>query len=257
MLYFTISDNKGEIIRKLSAAAKKGVNRIEWDLRYAPKNPVSLGSSGFYNPFAGQRKGHQVAPGKYEVTMQLWKDGKMVKLDEIRSFYVKQLDNKILPAESPVELVEFKKEVTALSRILQGTQRFLSDVQDELKYIRKAITNTEIDEGLYLKKVMDIENMIRSIRLRLYGDQITSRLDIGVPPSIGSRVGSILYESKYSSSKPTQTHKNAFEMANEDFDLVLKEVNQMIKEKLVPLRAAMQKAGAPYTPNALPEIIKW
>ncbi len=41
-LLFTVTDQDGNVIRKIKADPKKGVNRIVWDFRYNPFNAVSL-----------------------------------------------------------------------------------------------------------------------------------------------------------------------------------------------------------------------
>ena len=45
-LVFAIRDESGEPVRKLYKKASKGINRMNWDLRYSSSNPVSAGSSG-------------------------------------------------------------------------------------------------------------------------------------------------------------------------------------------------------------------
>ena len=41
-LLFTISDEAGNVIRKIKTEGKKGVNRIVWNFRYTPFTPLSL-----------------------------------------------------------------------------------------------------------------------------------------------------------------------------------------------------------------------
>ena len=254
-IYFVIKDNAGNVIRKLSTGYKKGVQRMTWDLRYAPKDPIRLGSSSFYNPFSSKSEGHQVAPGQYSVTMQSWTGGQMETLAGPVSFNVTKLKNQSIPNDNLKALEAFKKEVTKLQASVQGANRVLADIANELKHIRKAIVYTEASEASFLTKVMDIEKDLRHIRLQLNGDGIARRLDIGKPMSVSRMVGSIMYESKNSSSKPTQTHQDLFVLAKKGFAEVLPKINGLISDKLEPLRKEIQKAGAPYTPNGVLELI--
>ena len=254
-LYFTIKDANGNIIRKISTKPGQGVQRISWDLRYAPKDPVSLHSSGFYNPFAGVDEGPQVAPGTYSVAMSIWRDGKMELLGEPATFQVDKIKNNTMPADDFAELEAFKKEVAQLQGAVQGAGRIVSNVDDELKHIRKAIAYTEVDEASFLERVRNIEQSVRDLRQALYGDRVASRLDIDRPMSVSRMVGSITYESKYSSSRPTQTHRDLLAIAKNKFTSIAGKINALISDHVEPLREDIQKAGAPYTPNAMLELI--
>ncbi len=256
-IYFEVRDIEGNIVRKLSANPKKGVNRINWDLRSAPKDPVSLSSPSFYNPFSSPREGFQVTPGEYSVTMMAWQNGEMKRLDGPVSFRVDKIDHFSIPNENYEGLVAFKNKVTQLRASVQATDRILSDISNEMRHVREAISDTEIPEESLLIQVIAIEAGIREIRKKLSGDRLASRLDIDQPMSVSRMVGSILSESKYSSSPPTQTHQNLLVIAEGDYLEIIEAVNDLLTNKVHPLREAIKKAGAPYTPNALPESIRF
>ncbi len=255
-VYFVVTDEQDNIIRKLSVKPKVGINRIHWDLRSAPKDPITLSSPSFYNPFSGQREGFQVAPGKYSVTMHIWQQGSMQQVAGPQSFQVEKLNHYSLPADDFEELEVFKRDVTQLHAASQGAGRVLADLSSEMDHIRKAISFTEVTEETFLRKVLDIEDEIRTIRKELSGDPIASRLDIDKPLSVSRMISSVMYESKYSSSRPTKTHQDLLDRAERDFAKILEKLDLLLQEKVEPLRLEIQKAGAPYTPNALPEIIK-
>jgi photosystem II stability/assembly factor-like uncharacterized protein len=257
MIYFVISDGAGNIVRKLTSTPKPGVNRISWDLRYASKNPVSLSQPSFYNPFSSRDEGHAVSPGEYSVNMYLWRDGTMEKLDGPVTFNIKSLNIYSIPPDDYESIESFKKEVARLQGAIGGTRRILSDINSELQHLRKAISRTEVDEIAFLPRLVGIENEIRDLQIKLFGDPVAARLDIGRPPSVASMAGDINYESKYSTSKPTQTHQDLYQRARRDFTALLNELDDLIKNKLEPLRSDVQKAGAPYTPNALPSLIRY
>ncbi|MCB0665882.1 MAG: glycosyl hydrolase, partial [Saprospiraceae bacterium] len=257
MLYFVITDPQGNIIRKLESSPKTGVNRLSWDLRYASKDPINFSRSSFYNPFSSQDQGHTVAPGEYTVTMYLWQDNAMKKMAEPVSFEVKSLNIYSLPPEDFERMENFKKEVARLQGALGGARRIISDISSELRYIRQAISQTEVEEQPYLVRAMQIEDNLRDLRTRLFGDRVASQLDMPTKPSIAGMIGSINYEGKYSTAQPTQTHQDMYDRAKVQFKSLMTELDTLIKSQLIPLREDIQKAGAPYTPNALPEMIQF
>ncbi len=257
MIYFLVRNAEGDLVRKLSASPGEGVQRISWDLRYGSKQPVQLEGPSFYNPFSGSREGTRVAPGDYSVTMYEWSGGEMQQLDEPVTFSVTPLENLTLPAPDQAALETFKKELARLQGAVQGTGRLLSSLDNELKHIRKAISHTEVDEGQFLAQVVAIEGEMRDIRKELYGDGVARRLDMDRAPSISGRVGMMVYESKYSSSRPTQTHLDGLDIAGRSFAEVLSQLDALLEDQVAPLREALVRSGAPYTPNVLPKMTRY
>ena len=50
-LLFTITDESGNVIRKINTAAKKGLSRIVWDFRYNSPGPISFNAPDPTNPY--------------------------------------------------------------------------------------------------------------------------------------------------------------------------------------------------------------
>ena len=77
-VWITISDEAGNIIRHLSQKAKKGTQRLTWDLRHSSTQAI--------NPNRGSRGwnagGPMVVPGNYTAQLSLEKDGEVNPLGE-------------------------------------------------------------------------------------------------------------------------------------------------------------------------------
>ena len=256
-IHFYIKNEDGDIVRKLSANPSKGVQRISWDLRYASKDPVSLQGPSFYNPFAGRDEGHQVEPGSYQVEMYLSAGDSSTLLAGPQTFEVIPLDHQTLPAGQPASVTAFKKELTKLDAAVSGASRIIRDLETELSHMKVAITRSEIDEFEYLQRVQDIQLEINELKRELLGDRIASTLDIDLPPSIAGVAGSIMYEAKYSSSEPTQTHQDAFSHVQSRFRAFINSLNEVLNGDILQLRSDLEDAGAPYVPNALPRALTY
>jgi len=63
----------------------------------------------------------------------------------------------------------------------------------------------------------------------------------------------MMYESLNSTSGPTQTHLDSYNIVLEEFTPVLDQVRIILNE-MQSLNDALVKAGAPYTPGALPQL---
>ncbi len=248
-LLFTIKDDSGKIVRKIFKKPGKGIQRIHWDLRYASKEPVSLGGSGFYNPFASVPKGNLVAPGSYTVEMGIMENGSYTKLAEPETVMVKALNNAAIPNTDKEGTVVFQREVHELSRSISGAGNMMSELGNKLKHIREAIKLVEQPYADLSNDYNMIDRKMKDIRTRLYGDSYKSKLDIDQIPSPATRVGWISYEQGSSTSAPTKTHMESLAIAKEEFAPILSDLKDLIKNDLYNLEKKLEEADAPYTPG--------
>jgi len=70
-LLFTITDKKGNIIKKLTAKPEKGIHRLAWNLKYHNPYPVDNTLEKF-DALEQQNFGIPVLPGTYYVQMGLY-----------------------------------------------------------------------------------------------------------------------------------------------------------------------------------------
>lgn len=248
-LLFTIKDNSGTIVKKITKKVSKGLQRFHWDMRYNDQNPVNLSQPSFYNPFAGKREGTLVNPGRYTVEMQLLKEGNLQSLVAPVTFNVIPLDNTVMPADNRSAKVAFQKEVAALAADIRASQKMISEMNNKLRYIKKAIKLSEAPMLDLNKAVMQLEADIREVNKQFRGDPIKRRLDIDQVPGPASRINDIVYEQKYSTAAPTKTHRDSYAIAKEEFAPIQEEIMKLYKEDMVNLERMLNQAGAPYTPG--------
>ena len=253
--YITIMDSEGNIVRKIALPAdKSGLQRVSWDLRSASKEAVSLGGSGFYNPFAGRDEGMLVIPGMYKATLAKWQDGKMIPAGEPVTINVKSLNHQVLPAPDPKAMVDFKHKAEEVQRVEQTTSGTISEGLTELAYMRKAVAQMDVPEESFLIDINGVESKLKSMQRQLTGDPIKAQLDMDPTPSVADRIGRILGECKYSSSQPTTTHMESLKIAQDELKSIMGNLQEVTEKDLVSLRSRLQKAGAPYIPTLLPSF---
>ncbi len=253
-LIFTIKDNSGKVVRKITKGISQGLHRLEWDLRYASKEPINLNKSSFYNPFAGVEEGTLVEPGTYSVSMATYIDGEIKDVGEAKSFDVKALNESSIPGNRE-DKVAFQREVAELSRAIQGAQYMMSELDDKLRHIQQAIKQVEQPMDGLLADANAIDLQLKDLRRQLNGDPIKSRLDIDQPPSPATRIGWIDYEQKYSTSSPTKTHMNSFAIAKEEFEPILAAIKTLANDDMPALEQKLEDADAPYTPGRAIQMI--
>ncbi|MBW1298993.1 VPS10 domain-containing protein [Aquimarina litoralis] len=248
-LVFTIKDPNGLVVKKEFKAAKKGIQRFHWDLRYTPQNPINLSKPSFYNPFGGRDEGTLVAPGRYTVEMGLMKDGELKSLTEAVAFEVKALNNVEMPAENRAAKVAFQKDLAKLEADMAITQNLMSDARNKIKYIKASVKRAEQPLGSLYKEVLIIEDQLDALGVAMYGDPVKRRLDMDQPLPPAFRLGSIGYEQKYSTATPTQTHRDSYAIAKEEIMAIKTKMENIYNKDLKALEQKLISAGAPYTPG--------
>ena len=88
--------------------------------------------------------------------------------------------------------------------------------------------------------------------MKLNGDGAAATLDIDKVPTVGSRIGLLSYEQFNTTSAPTKTHQDVYEIAKEEFEPLKSELQEIIK-LLDAFGGKLESAGAPYTPYRLEE----
>jgi len=254
-LMFIITDDGGNVVKRLFQKPSKGVNRIEWDLRYNSKDAISLKGPSFYNPFAGGSQGPLVKPGTYNVQMASAVDGKINLIGKARSFAVKALDNTVMPAKDDEAKTRFQRDVAELGRAMDGASKTVGEINNRLKYIDKAVKLVEVPSKAITSDYHDLKRTMKDIGRKMNGDRIKSQLDIDQPPTPTRRIGFIRYEQGSSTSSPTQTHLEGYDIAKNEFAPILDDI-KMALEKLKLLEDKLEDADAPYTPGRTIKLLQ-
>jgi len=252
-LLFTIRDESRQVVRRLKAPAKAGVHRTTWNLRYPSSSPAQLPKK----PFDNKSRGMPVPPGKYSFTLEKYVNGVMSPLAGPRSFIVKPLSSTTftaLSAEDRKAAAEFQGKVAELSRAVRGTVKAADDLAKKMKYIKIALHNTPSASPGLMKQAETIEKQVEEIIRVLSGDKSISERDGSQPPSISSRLSGLLYGYRGTTSTPTQTMKDQCRIAGEELEPQLETLKKLIEADVKKLEAAMEAAGAPWTPGRIP---KW
>ena len=244
-LLFTIYDEAGNVVRKLKEPVKSGINRTTWDLRYASTNPVKKVSDK-------NESGYPVLPGKYSVSLLMSIDGVLTEIAGPQTFEARVLNNSTLPAKDRMELVSFQDKVAELNRAVEGTINVTRNLKEKTDILITAIKQTPdapnslMDEALRIKK--DTEDILQL----LVNDETISKRHEPTPPTVNSRLGEIAWGLRNTTSSPTQTQRDSYKIASEEFELLLARVKILVETDLKNLEQQMEQYGAPWTPGRVP-----
>ncbi len=246
-IFLLVKDENGNSVRWLKGPVKKGMTRVSWDLRFAPPDPVNLTQPAFKPPWAGDPQGPLAAPGKYTVELYLFHEGKLVVQGIPQAFNVRAVPT--APAGTDFKAVaEFQQKTSELSRQISGANRKMGEAGERLRHMKAALINTPKAASELFAKQDEMEQKLSALRIRLTGDPIYWQYDESSVPSISARVGRVIGGHWDTRQNPTAAHLRNIEIASGDFEEFRKDL-AVYMEELAAYEAAMEKAGAPWTPG--------
>jgi photosystem II stability/assembly factor-like uncharacterized protein len=255
-ILLSITDDAGNVIRRLTGPATAGIHRVTWDLR---DPAASLGPAR--RPDADEPEeeaqvtpgGPLVMPGTYRVTLSRRVEGKTQDLAGPETFQVMVLGQAAMSTADRAELVDFQRRVMKLQRAVSGALQAADSLRARMPQIHRAIQETP-GAGQSLKdEAMAIDRKLSGILLHLRGDSVMRSRNYNTPPSISDRVSSIVGAQRMSASRPTQTQRDAYKIAAEEFAAELAALRALVESDLARLEKQLNAIGAPWTPGRIPE----
>jgi len=251
-LLFTITDEAGNVVRRLKATAKKGMNRIAWDFRTDPKVPVDFTPFDESNVFSHPDMGTLVLPGNYKVSLAKFEDSIYTELVPPVPFTIEALNMATMAAGDRKALYDFGVKVEELQRAVAGTNVYMDELRNKLRYMKEAVLQTPAIDPAVMKNMLTLERRLTDMEKTLNGDASLTKREFEAPTSLNSRIGSIM-EALISTTFPTtNTFMNSYNDAAKQFAPVFAEVKN-IDAEVKRLEKMLEQNKAPYTPGRLPE----
>jgi hypothetical protein len=213
---------------------------------------VSLEPPATDNPFIDPRTGPMVVPGTYTVSFAKRVGGVETPFGNPQTFEVAPLDLATLAASDKAALLEFQRKTARLQRAVLGAIEAAERAAEGLAHIKKALDDTPGADPKLGADARAIEARLRDVLTALQGDEVIRRRNEPTAPGIADRVGAIVNSHWTSTAAPTGTNRQAYEIAAEEFEIALARLRQIVETDLRDLAAAMEAAGAPWTPGRVP-----
>ncbi len=251
-LLFTITDEQGNVIRKLKTEAHKGVNRIVWNFRYAPFTAVSLKKPDNSVPWEQPDLGYMVVPGKYKVSLSKFENGKFTELVKPQEFVCRQLHNTTLPAKNKIALDKFNEKVAKLTRAMSAADAFRKSLVNKIAYMEKAvIEGANVPDDTY-DSIISIKKELDAFNRELNGNPLLAQYEGATPTSLKDRIDLITSSLWTTTSAPTSTFIKSYDVAADQFGGLLTTLKS-IDNEVKTVESKLNKYGAPYTPGRFPE----
>jgi len=247
VVVLTVTDEAGNPVRRVTASAKAGLQRVAWDLRFPPPDPVSLKSRD-RDPWDTAEGGQLAAPGTYRVSLSLVAQGKAKPLGETQSFQVVPLGAE---GASP-ELQKFHQEVAKLQRAVTGCERLVGETEDRLKYLRKALLETPRAPQELGDRLRAVAARLADLKAELQGDPVKARHQEAIQPGIADRMSRLVGYAWVVTEAPTATQRQAYRLAADAFEAFQPKLKSLVQQELKTIEDSLEASGAPWTPGRMP-----
>ena len=252
-LTFTVADESGNVVRLIHKSPSKGINRVNWDLRYQATHEANAGEK--YDPLKDNGSGVLAMPGKYQVSLSMTTGGETKQLAGPVAFNAVVLDNASLPATDRGAMIAFHKKIAELTRVMQGTEVYADGLYKRVNDILTALNSTTGASPDLVKKARELQLQLYEI-LNVKFNRRTNKPSVEenppAPVPLNARLGKLTDAILSSTAQPTQLQLDAYKILEDEFPPVYDKI-KMIGEKDIPeLEKALEKLGAPVTPARLP-----
>ena len=241
-LLLVVSDEAGDVVRRVPGPRSAGLHRIAWDLRYASLEPPA--------PGGGEADGPMVAPGEYSARVVLVTGDGYADLTAPQSFTVKPLGTATLAAADRDALLAFQREVASLQRAAVATDRAARETSERLGLLRRAVRAAPgIAAAPYETRISALEERLFEIGRVLSRDRTALDRAEFAPPSVMQRIGRIVGAQFRATSAPTTTQRESYAVASQQLAEMSEALRTLVEGDLAALEAEVEAAGVPWTPG--------
>ncbi len=251
-ILLTVTDDEGNVVRRIEGPVKKGFHRVAWDLRYPNAYPTQLKPPSDDDPFADVPVGPLAAPGRYTVALAKRVDGVVTPLALPESFTTEPLGISSLPAPDRAALLAFQKKTARLQRAALGAVEAATEAQSRIDHVKKALDDTPGADPRLRARAREIESRLKEVVTDLSGDRTLAKRNEPAPSSIVDLVQGVAIGHWSSTADATRTHREAYEMAAARFGETLAELRALVETDLAKLENDAEAVGAPWTPGRVP-----
>ncbi|MHB8839642.1 MAG: WD40/YVTN/BNR-like repeat-containing protein, partial [Gemmatimonadaceae bacterium] len=248
----TIYDSTGAAIRTFNGPVGKGFQRVAWDLRAAagalarprPAGGEGAGEGGGFGP-----TGPYVVPGTYAVAVAQRVDGVVTPIGARQTIEVVNDPAGTVTMADHAARSQFMARQRELQRQVSGAVELANATQTRLDAMRRAANQAPAVPAAVQGDVRAAIRSLRGILEALRGDDILAARYEGTPPSISQRVG---VDMGRWLGRPTSTMERDLSIVAEQLPPQLAALRTLVQETIPRIEAALEKAGAPYTPGRIP-----
>jgi len=252
-----VTDDAGNVVRRLTGPATRGFQRVTWDLRSAPVTPITAPArtgddDDLATLFGGPRGGPVVAPGTYRVQISKRVDGVLTALGAPQTFTAAPVVEPSLGAPDRAARLAFQQRVARLQRAVLGSAQVLGETATRLGLFKQAVDQAPGADSALRGDILALEERVRVLQTELSGDRVVEARSEPAAAGIQDRVQNIVQGSWSYSGAPTATHRRDYDIAAAAFGNWLGRLRQLVETDLTRMYERAEAAGVAWTPGRVP-----
>ena len=216
-VFLTITDDEGEVVRRVSSKKNKGYHEMYWDLRTF--SMLNIDNENNYS-------GPLVPPGEYRVHLEKFENNKIERLTESQSFNVIQIGSKSTQEEREklyLFQLNFDKLRSDVNKLIDEIDDAIIELDGKINSSLNSISNTNLDD-INRKRgdMMDLKMILTGTRSLNYADVFS-----GSPPAVQRRLDNMSWELYNTTSKPTKTHEMTYKISKSKYEEIFKSFKEL------------------------------
>ncbi len=247
-----VTDETGNIVRRVTGPVTAGLHRVAWDLRFPPSEPTTTSPPEPDDMFSSPPMGPMVAPGTYKVALFKRVDGKLLPVGDLQTFTARPLGTATMSPQDRASNLVFEQKVARLQRAVLGAADVVRETERQIPLAKKAIDAAPRADAKLMEDVRALEARIKDIDVALNGDAVVARYNEPTPPSIVDRVQGVVYATWTAEAPATGTHQRSYAIAADAFAPVLEKLRTLVEVDMKALGDRLEAVGAPWTPGHVP-----
>lgn len=254
-LIFSIKDETGAEVKKITKDAGKGMKRVVWDLTYDSYYPISAPDDKF-DPGKKPTSTLLALPGKYTVALSMVHKGEIKELVGPTEFTAKVLNNTTLPADDRAAQVAFHQKALSLAKKVVAARSQTQLILKTLADVMQTVNNTPGANFELMTKVAALTDKVEEIRFKFYGQDAQASNE-EIPPvqvPLNWRVGHMINPNWEATSNITKNQKVAYQVLSEELPAIISDLKTIQDVELKAIEAELNNINAPWTPGRLPEM---
>jgi hypothetical protein len=139
-----------------------------------------------------------------------------------------------------------------LRRASSAADSYRGELSNKIRFMKSAVLSSSDAHSNLTADINSIDQRLKQVDITMNGDASIARREFETAPSINGRISTIEFTLWNSTSAPTQTAMQSFDVASKQFTAALTELKS-IDGKIKEAEVALEGSKAPYTPGRFPE----
>jgi hypothetical protein len=176
-------------------------------------------------------------------------DGEVSELIAKTEFEIEPLTFGDTTEINRVAIRDFAKQVHRLANAVSAATELTSEAMERLDAIEGLTRNSAEGDPSMWKEIRGLQVRLMDLQEKFAGDPTRTKRNEGSMPGLQSRLSNAMMGAMGSTTGPTGTHRKQYEIAGQEFDAALVELNKLLGTDIPAMLGRFDALGAPWTPG--------